>query len=37
MKHYIQTAHGDSDEYYTGTTTRPLQGGGEGNRAAGPM
>ena len=37
MRHYIRTAHGDSDEFYTGSTTRPLQGGGQGNAAAGPM
>ena len=37
MKHYVRTAHGDLDGYYTGTKTRTLQGGGQGNGAAGPM
>ena len=37
IKHYIRTAHGDSSEYYEGTCERPLQGGGQGNGAAGPM
>ena len=37
MRHYIRTAHGDSADFYTGSTTRPLQGGGQGNAAAGPM
>ena len=37
MRHYIRTAHGDSDDYYTGSKDKPLQGGGQGNASAGPM
>ena len=37
MKHFIRTAHGDSESYYEGTPQKPLQGGGQGNGAAGPM
>ena len=37
MKHFVRTAHGDSSEYYEGSKSRPLQGGGQGNGAAGPM
>ena len=37
MQHYIRTAHGNSSTYYEGTPDRPLQGGGQGNGAAGPM
>ena len=37
MKHFVRTAHGDSSTYYSGTKTHPLQGGGQGNGAAGPM
>ena len=37
MKHYVRTAHGDSNIYYTSTNERPLEGGGQGNGAAGPM
>ena len=37
MQHHIRTAHGDSKTYYSGSFYKPLQGGGQGNRAAGPM
>ena len=37
MRHYVRTGHGDSDTYYTGDNGRTLQGGGQGNGAAGPM
>ena len=37
MRHYVQTAHGNSTTFYEGTKKRPLQGGGQGNGAAGPM
>ena len=37
MRHYVRTAHRESDGHYTGSSTRPLQGGGQGNGAAGPM
>ena len=37
MKHFVQTAHSNSGDYYTGSTDNPLQGGGQGNGAAGPM
>ena len=37
MKHYVRTAHRDSNIYYTGTNKQPLQGDGQGNGAAGPM
>ena len=37
MKHYIRTAYGDSDEWYSGSTLRPLQGGVQGNGAAAPI
>ena len=37
MKHYVRTAHGNSTDYYIGHPKRPLQGGGQGNGAAGPM
>ena len=37
MRHFIRTAHGNSSQYYEGTSSKPLQGGGQGNSAAGPM
>ena len=37
MQHHIRTAHGDSKTYYSGSFYKPLQGGGQGNGAAGPM
>ena len=37
MKHYVRTAHGDLETYYSGSNKHPLQGGGQGNGAAGPM
>ena len=37
MRHYIRTAHGDSEDYYEGSPKKPLQGGGQGNGSAGPM
>ena len=37
MKHYIRTAHRDSCGYYSGSLLYPLQSGGQGNAAAGPM
>ena len=37
MKHYVRTAHGDLETYYSGSNERPLQGGGQGNGAAGSM
>ena len=37
MRHYIRTAYGDSDNFYGGDPTRPLQGGGQGSPAAPPM
>jgi hypothetical protein len=37
MRHYIRTAYGDSEDYYTGAKDRPLQGGVQGNGAAAPI
>ena len=37
MKHFIRTAYGDSEEWYSGTSSRPLQGGVQGNGAAAPI
>ena len=37
MKHYIRTAYGDSDDWYSGTDDEPLQGGVQGNGAAAPI
>jgi len=37
MKHYVRTAYGDSDWYYCGTPSKPLQGAVQGNGAASPM
>ena len=37
MKDSVWTAHGDSTSHYEGSPTHPLQGGGQGNGAAGPM
>ena len=37
MRHYVRTGHGDSEKYYTGDPGMTLQGGGQGNGAAGPM
>ena len=37
MKHFIRTAYGDSEQFYTGSSEEPLQGGGQGNPAAPPM
>ena len=37
IKHYVQSGHGDSKTFYSGTQDKPLQGGGQGNGAAGPM
>ena len=37
MKHYVRSGHRDSKTYYSGTQDKPLQGGGQGNGAAGPM
>ena len=37
MKHFVWTAHGDLETYYEGSRHSPLQGGGQGNGAAGPM
>ena len=37
MRHYVRTAHGNSTTYYEGTRRKPLQGGGQGNGASGPM
>ena len=37
MKHFIRTAYGDSDVYYTGESNRPFQGGIQGNGAASPI
>ena len=37
MRHHIRTAYGDSDTFYSGEPTAPLQGGGQGNPAAPPM
>lgn len=37
MKHYIRTAYGDSDDFYTGSQDKPLQGGVQGNGAAAPI
>ena len=37
MQHYIRTAYGDSDVFYGGDPSHPLQGGGQGNPAAPPM
>ena len=37
MKHFVRTAHGDSETHYEGSKSKPLQGGGQGNGAAGPM
>ena len=37
MRNFIRTGQGDSEGYYEGTQEKPLQGGGQGNAAAGPM
>ena len=37
MKHYIRTAYGDSEDWYSGTDDEPLQGGVQGNGAAAPI
>ena len=33
----MRTGYGDSETYYTGDENQPLQGGGQGNGAAGPL
>ena len=37
MKYFVRTGYGDSETYYTGDDDKPLQGGGQGNGAAGPL
>ena len=36
MRHYIRTAHGDSEDYYEGSPKKPLQGDGKGEQLGGP-
>ena len=36
-KYEVRTAHGNSTSHYEGSLTHLLQGGGQGNGAAGPM
>ena len=37
MRHYMRTAYGDSEWFYSGTSSKPLQGAVQGNGAASPM
>jgi len=37
MRHFVRTAYGESEDYYSGTAQRPLQGGVQGNGAAAPI